>query len=150
MTNPATMWSEPDTALLRDRWEKGWTASEIRHDLPHFSRNAIIGKIDRLGLTRDRGERKPRKGQPSKPRPPRERKHNPGLAWIDGAKARKPELPIEPSDGVGLQLVDLTNSACRWPKGTPGVAGFCFCGESGADFSAGKPYCSPHARMAVI
>lgn len=53
-----------------------------------------------------------------------------------------------PSDGRGVSLFDLTNTTCRWPKGSVGDADFCFCGERRADLIAGKPYCPPHTREA--
>lgn len=44
------MWTEEKTALLRQLWEAGQSASEIAKRLGDVSRNAVIGKAHRLGL----------------------------------------------------------------------------------------------------
>lgn len=44
------MWSEERTALLRKLWAEGLSASQIATQLGGVTRNAVIGKIHRLGL----------------------------------------------------------------------------------------------------
>ncbi|MBM3585088.1 MAG: global cell cycle regulator GcrA-like protein [Alphaproteobacteria bacterium] len=44
------MWTEEKTALLRQLWESGLSASEIAKRLGGISRNAVIGKAHRIGL----------------------------------------------------------------------------------------------------
>src|SRR5271157_3388560 len=52
MTNEATMsWTDERVELLRQHWLEGKSASQIASLLGHgLSRNAIIGKVHRLGL----------------------------------------------------------------------------------------------------
>jgi len=46
---------------------------------------------------------------------------------------------------IGLTILTLTASSCRWPVGSPQEAHFHFCG---ARRPAHQAYCAPHARLA--
>lgn len=43
-------WTDQQTALLREKWAAGWSAAQIAQVLPGKSRNAVIGRVHRLGL----------------------------------------------------------------------------------------------------
>ena len=43
-------WTDERIAKLKDMWESGATASQIADELGGVSRNAVIGKVHRLGL----------------------------------------------------------------------------------------------------
>jgi len=45
----AFIWTDERVEVLKELWADGWTASKIAERLP-TSRNAIIGKVHRLGL----------------------------------------------------------------------------------------------------
>jgi hypothetical protein len=47
---PGSFWSEERVELLKSMWEAGASASEIANKLGGVTRNAVIGKIHRLGL----------------------------------------------------------------------------------------------------
>lgn len=72
-------WTDARVELLRDRALVGFSASQIAQELPGFSRNAIIGKANRLGLVlhgvRSNGwiAAAQRAGLPRPPSAPRER-----------------------------------------------------------------------------
>lgn len=86
-------------------------------DLPALSRNAIIGKVSRLGLPQ-RGRRAPPRtggGMPRLVRPP---KAKPLTASGIAAKLAE-ELP--PTDDP------FSPKGCRWPIGEPGTPDFRFC-----------------------
>lgn len=52
-----TSWSESRVDRLRELWAAGMSASEIAQELGGTSRNAVIGKLSRLGLSEsDRGQ----------------------------------------------------------------------------------------------
>lgn len=52
-----TSWSESRVDRLRELWAAGMSASEIAQELGGTSRNAVIGKLNRLGLAEsDRGQ----------------------------------------------------------------------------------------------
>ena len=67
-------------------------------------------------------------------------------------KAAEPGLPKrleEPAVGEGIQMMQLTNTTCRWPFGDPLTERFYYCGTGGADCDGGKPYCEFHTRKAA-
>ena len=44
-------WTEEQVKLLIDLWQSGYTARQISDKLGVFTRNAVIGKANRLGLS---------------------------------------------------------------------------------------------------
>ena len=44
-------WTDERIATLRDLWEQGLSASQIATKLGNITRNAVIGKVHRLGLS---------------------------------------------------------------------------------------------------
>ena len=56
-------WTEQDDAILRQKWSQGLSATQIMLLLPGRSRNAIIGRVHRIGLPRRWNRPNPRKGQ---------------------------------------------------------------------------------------
>jgi GcrA cell cycle regulator len=99
-----------------------------------ISRGAVLGKAHRLGLTTHRKVRQAkRKPLPLTYRP---------------LKTLPPVMPImdEPApaspDFLGLSLLELKASSCRYPHGE--AAPFFFCGQPQQDGSA---YCTYHHRL---
>jgi GcrA cell cycle regulator len=140
-------WTLERIELLKNRFEAGLSCRDIAADIG-VSRNAVIGKLSRLNLTREN------KGEA--PRPPRK----------DSAKSRRqgsvPRLQYqllqalydEPQPAAADQpihnqyccsLLELSEQKCRWPISTPGAADFCFCGNPPLE---GLPYCPGHVRLA--
>lgn len=93
-------WTEERVALLRQLWGSGKSASEIAEMLGDVSRNAVIGKAHRLGLS----------GRPS---PIRKKKQG------------EPERKV-----VGATILNLTDRMCKWPIGDPKEADFHFCARA--------------------
>lgn len=58
-----TTWSDERVEKLRQLWGQGMSASEIAEALGNVTRNAVIGKAHRLGLS---GRPSPIKKKPSK------------------------------------------------------------------------------------
>ncbi|WP_029005512.1 GcrA family cell cycle regulator [Azorhizobium doebereinerae] len=157
-------WNDERVELLKKLWSDGLSASQIAGELGGITRNAVIGKVHRLGLS---GRAKapavaarPRKAaRPDTPAqrpqaPVRPATHgNTALApafeeLVDSAPAPAPApqpsnnvLPI----GQRCTIMNLTESTCRWPLGEPGTDAFYFCGGRSL---TGMPYCAQHARMA--
>jgi len=52
-------WTEARVARLRDLWKAGYTARDIADDLGGVSRGAVLGKVNRLGLSVQSRFRKP-------------------------------------------------------------------------------------------
>ena len=44
-------WSDERVAILKKMWLEGSSASEIAKELGNITRNAVIGKVHRLGLS---------------------------------------------------------------------------------------------------
>ena len=44
-------WSNEKIELLKKLWDEGLTASRIAHEIGDMTRNAVIGKAHRLGLS---------------------------------------------------------------------------------------------------
>ncbi|HZD08648.1 MAG TPA: GcrA family cell cycle regulator, partial [Candidatus Limnocylindrales bacterium] len=49
------------------------------------------------------------------------------------------------SSDACCSLQELSEERCRWPISTPGLADFCFCGNTPLQ---GLPYCAGHTRLA--
>src|SRR5579862_857527 len=66
----STTWSDERVVLLRALFERGCTCREMAYEIG-VSRNAVIGKLARLGLVRGTGHRVPRERRtgPAAPRP---------------------------------------------------------------------------------
>jgi GcrA cell cycle regulator len=150
-------WTDERVELLRKLWNDGLSASQVAAELgPGITRNAVIGKIHRLGLAerakavsaqRPRVAKAPRQTQP---RMNGVSSHgNLALAFAPHALtsprlAPEEEVVIPISERV--TLMELRESMCRWPMGDPTSPEFRFCG--GKSKIGGGPYCAYHARVA--
>lgn len=169
------VWTEARVDILKDRWEKGCSASDIARELGCFShcddggRSAVIGKIHRLKLPHPTGKKVRATPAPQARRPvqkpgPISSIVQPGMVAHGGMPRRnqgndiatrlkinatEPGLPeklkLENADGRGIKLVQLTPTTCRWPKGDPASEDFEFCGDWCPE---DKPYCARHSRLA--
>jgi GcrA cell cycle regulator len=148
-------WSDDRVEQLKKLWEAGLSASQIAAELGNVTRNAVIGKVHRLGLS---GRAK----SPSSAAP-RQRKTRPAQHMMrvsrpvsrgNTALAHAFEVEAEPDpiayDNVvpmsqRLSLLELNEATCHWPVGDPASADFFFCGGKAL---AGLPYCAHHSRVA--
>lgn len=135
-------WSDDRVATLRKLWFDGLSASQIARRLGGVTRNAVIGKVHRLGLC-GRGATQPpsRVRRASTPRLPRARP-----APRPQTTRPAPLAVALPSEGPGLaaDLVQLGARACKWPIGDPKSPDFSFCGRH----TEGR-YCAAHAQLSV-
>jgi GcrA cell cycle regulator len=156
-------WTEERVELLKKLWTEGLSASQIAGKLGDVTRNAVIGKVHRLGLA---GRAVTSRVRPSRPRsnialfPQRTPQvqfrtfGNTALkpALLPAEERRPaiimplrklPELDVAPAERVSL--LDLKECMCRWPVGDPTDENFHFCGRKK---STGAPYCEHHAAIA--
>jgi GcrA cell cycle regulator len=137
-------WTDERIELLKRHFEAGLSCREIAADIG-VSRNAVIGKLSRLNLTRGRtgDERKIQDRGPARAKAvPRLQFEM--LATIYGdTDAPVATGPIDEANRCSL--LELSENRCRWPISTPGAEDFCFCGNSAPD---GQPYCAGHSRLA--
>jgi GcrA cell cycle regulator len=137
-------WSEDRVERLKVLWADGLSASQVAKQLGGVTRNAVIGKVHRLGLAgRAAGGRIARPRQAPSPRPrrpvaPRAAPRGPMIAALVAAPA--PEGP-----GLIASMSELCGHVCKWPIGDPKSADFSFCGRP--TDSAG-PYCAGHGAAA--
>jgi GcrA cell cycle regulator len=149
MSSNASTWTTERLERLKIGFEAGWSCREIAVDIG-VSRNAVIGKLSRLNLTREaNGEARPpaRKKDATErtrrePRPRQQYRLLQAL-YDDGSQPVPVDDPIPGAHCCSL--FELTEARCRWPINTPGADDFCFCGNTPA---AGLPYCPGHSRLA--
>ena len=165
MSDVSLSWTDERVELLRQHWADGKSASQIAALLGHgLTRNAVIGKVHRLGLA---GRAK--SPNPSAPRPPRPAAASPhrvaaprapilGSAprVVRGATALalSPETMLDPQPQIlesvvlpmspRVTIVDLKEAMCRWPLGDPASPEFRYCGAP----STSGPYCAHHGALA--
>ena len=148
-------WTDERVELLKKLWSDGLSASQIATELGGITRNAVIGKVHRLGLSGRAKAPSSAAPRPRKARPPTHvmRMTRPAMRG-NTALARHAyavyELEPEPLEnivpiGQRCTLLDLSDAKCRWPIGDPGTSDFFFCGGK----PVGElPYCAYHARIA--
>jgi GcrA cell cycle regulator len=142
-------WNSERIEQLRLLWHDGLSASQIAAVLGGITRNAVIGKAHRLGLTGRPSPIKAGTAGSSRPRSRRPRVERPSLQKpaVMAPPVRRIEAasaaPIE--DVPGASILTLTDRICKWPIGDPRDADFHFCGRASSE---GLPYCSEHARRA--
>jgi len=148
-------WTDERVEALKKLWSEGLSASHIAAELGGVTRNAVIGKVHRLGLA---GRAKSPTSSAQRPRKPRPHGHmlrvsrpsvrgNTALAHAYELEAEaEPELVdnVIPM-GQRRTLLELTESTCHWPIGDPGQPDFFFCGGKAV---MGMPYCGYHNRIA--
>ena len=147
-------WTEERVELLKKLWSEGLSASQIAAELGGITRNAVIGKVHRLGLSgraKSANSGAPRQRKPRAPthmlRIGRSIRGNTALAPIYDTEAEaEPEL-IDNIIPIGQRrtILELTEATCRWPVGDPGAGDFFFCGGNTV---GSTPYCAHHARVA--
>jgi len=161
-------WTDERIEQLRKLWADGLSASQIATTLGGVSRNAVIGKIHRLGLSgrvktgrpvarRNAGAAAasaPRAGAAPKQSQPRVMAVGSTVVKVVEREAFVPEPEPRPQPEPvvaevvplhdGVTLFNLKASCCRWPIGDPSDPGFRFCGAR----TDGETYCAAHAEIA--
>ncbi len=135
------MWDKHALETLRAMWLDGKSGGEIAKALGR-TRNAVLGKIDRLGLTRKRqGKRQARPPKPAPARPV------PLLITAKAAacEAKRPARVVEPPAVLmpsrNLTIFDLTRIDCRAITSPDRAAVTLYCGHT---VRPGSSYCPAH------
>jgi GcrA cell cycle regulator len=139
-------WTDERVALLRKLWTEGLSASQIAKQLGGVTRNAVIGKVHRLGLA---GRATPSRPAKRPVRAPRLRVLSPTAPRLRPTSTVPqvviPDLePMKLDDGKVASVLTLSESMCKYPIGDPTDAAFAFCGRA----AKCGPYCTDHARLA--
>ena len=155
-------WTDERVELLKKLWSEGLSASAIAAELGGVTRNAVIGKVHRLGLS---GRAKAPVAQPQRRLKPTRTPSHPMHATqlVRGNTALAPDLvPMlepevearpepRPMEDIVIPMservtiMELREQMCRWPLGDPGRDDFRFCGGR---IAPGGPYCTHHAQIA--
>jgi GcrA cell cycle regulator len=147
-------WNDERVDVLKKLWADGLSASQIAGRLGGVTRNAVIGKVHRLGLsgraTTSRMKSRPRVRTQAARRLMKPRTPTAGnVAFRSLYLTDEPYVP--PAEELVIPLAErkyiqtLTESCCRWPIGDPQQPEFHFCGKKKIP---GLPYCEVHARRA--
>lgn len=156
-------WTEERVELLKKLWAEGFSASQIASRLGEVSRNAVIGKVHRLGLAGRATTCQPRSVRPRnrishlpiRPTRVQYRTRGSGALKVMFIPMEQPAraLALVPTfieetnipAALRIDLLDLKECMCRWPVGDPKGENFHFCGRQKSD---GVSYCEHHTRLA--
>ncbi|MGQ0671868.1 MAG: GcrA family cell cycle regulator [Hyphomicrobium sp.] len=147
-------WNDERVELLKKLWAEGLSASQIAGRLGSVTRNAVIGKVHRLGLSGRATTSRMKSHRPRQRVAKRMAKArfatvgNPTLRALYQPEAEPftasvEELDIPMAERKSIQT--LVECSCRWPIGDPQMADFHFCGKTKI---GNLPYCEFHARRA--
>jgi GcrA cell cycle regulator len=162
-------WTDEVIERLRALWAEGHSTAEIGRRMG-VSKNAVVGKAHRLGLTARPSPIRRGAGGDAPRRATIRRAVGPTLPPLSGpaepvlpiAVPAPPPLrvavvapvpnPVPSVQAPSLRSVGRTSGGgrvipCCWPIGEPGTRSFRFCDETSA---AGKPYCAEHAALAYV
>mgnify|MGYP001463885435 CR=1 FL=1 len=155
-------WTAAELEILQTKWAH-LSATQLMYLLPGRSRNSIIGKVCRMGLTaatRKGWTKAPASNGPRNPGkyPRQRRKSGSNVGARDAGIQHRivMGLPqpaqVAPEDDQ-LIPVDQRRSlfnlgqGCKWPVGNPRDRDFFFCGAARIDEV--RPYCLHHTRKSV-
>jgi GcrA cell cycle regulator len=156
------MWTPERVERLEKLWDEGLSANEIANDLKcGFTRSAVIGKIHRLGLKRDREvginnirRLTPRPAGHVRPKAPRGRRQVILPVNIVAKTRNRNRDFAERSQPATVQLADVSN-AKPWLERKLGECAFIVEG-TGADAisccNKAEPhgYCAGHAAVMFV
>lgn len=139
-------WNDERVELLKKFWAEGLSASQIASKMGGVTRNAVIGKVHRLGLSGRATPAKPQRGCDADFEVEEQAVASHARTEIE-ALIVEPEFsaPAVLSSGDMATVATLKGNMCKWPIGDPAKEDFHFCGQSAP---TGKPYCGYHAQMA--
>ena len=150
-------WNDERVDLLSRLWLEGRSASQIATELGQgVTRNAVIGKVHRLGLS---GRVKLAPSAPAtrlrvKPVNKQDERQPHVVSIAPAMETLAPPPPAiaqRPSSDVVIPfsnrvtIMELRDTMCRWPLGDPTSVDFRYCGSRSGALG---PYCDEHARMA--
>lgn len=141
----AVGWTAFREGQLVTLWREGLSARQIVKILRNVTRNAVIGKVHRLGLATRENAARPKRSRPKAPAARAER------AAAKPRVAPSPHLvlpatlePLKREDGSTFSVLDVDDTTCRFPIGDPRLPGFAFCARP----VQARHYCLAHNAAA--
>lgn len=142
------MWTDEAVSILRKGWVEGMSANQIAKQIAaygqgNFSRNAVIGKVHRLGMAGRATPSRPavRKRRTYAPRPSVPRTPlttNAAIRAMEQDAARNLP-PLAPR----FTILTIGPAQCRYGYGDPREDDFCLCGRE----TQGDAFCADHAKL---
>lgn len=147
-------WTDERVELLKKLWQDGFSASQIAGELGGVTRNAVIGKVHRLGLS-GRGKptvqvaaRATKRASTPRTSTSYAARGNTALATQGYTQPTTQPRPfVLPEAEIVIlaekvTIMDLKEGMCKWPIGDPLHSDFRFCGSP---CTPGLPYCQGHS-----
>lgn len=155
-------WTPEREECLKKMWLCGeYSAQQIADKLGNVTRNAVIGKANRLKLSKLLEANAANKSKSSFKSTKTLNKLDDAAKSLrssikandDSVKKSKPKVTCAHSkdkilnapEFLNLKLLDLTDSTCKWPVNDETEKDYCFCGVA---TEASGPYCEYHAHKA--
>ena len=153
-------WNDERVETLKKLWSEGLSASQIAGRIGGVTRNAVIGKVHRLGLSGRATTSRIKSHRPRRTAVQTKRIANPanrsrfaqsGNPAVRHLYQSDTEPYVAPIEEMVIPLAErkyiqtLMEVDCRWPIGDPQETDFHFCGKRKVN---GLPYCEHHARRA--
>ncbi len=145
-------WTDERVNALMRMWVEGKSATQISSEIGGVSRNAVIGKVHRLGIAMRNGagvriDGAKRPALVSADIVPLKSQAAPKtVAKVNGSLENKVRQGVaQAKRSAPHGILDLSEVTCRWPLGDPASPDFHFCGQTSV---AGRPYCLEHMKAA--
>lgn len=166
-------WTDERVESLKKLWDEGLSCSQIAKRIGGITRNAVIGKANRLALSGRQRPSAPRTVKPSAPRvigaprPPKIARAEIKTEQLQSARptttvgvdslgrlyhhvesAPLPRVRLFVAETPAVTIVELNAHVCRYPMndGEDPTHGWLYCG---ADVAPAGPYCPGHRAIAV-
>jgi GcrA cell cycle regulator len=133
-------WTDERVEQLKQLWSDGLSASQIARQLGGVTRNAVIGKVHRLGLAG--------RATPARAERPRMQVARRTVRPRPAPVVQEPIVekdPIVDEFGRKTTVLTINDRMCKWPIGDPSTSEFHFCGHPP---KASSPYCDAHSVKA--
>ena len=135
-------WTDQRVDDLKRMWHDGCSSTQIARELGGVTRNAVIGKVHRLGLSRPFEAAKAALSQPR----PRTRTGNGHAIRTNLPSKPLPApapIPREAPTSLDLTIDEIRSDQCHYPYGDR--APFLYCGHA----TAGGSWCPFHGRRMI-
>src|SRR5215217_538803 len=109
-------WTDERVTTLKKLWLDGLSASQIAKHLGGVTRNAVIGKVHRLGLSGRAAPSQPARPVFKAPRAPRPIAHQPvqQRRSLEPTAPSMPALPMIPEAPGSATVLTLGAHMCKW------------------------------------
>ncbi|UPJ65269.1 GcrA family cell cycle regulator [Bradyrhizobium sp. 191] len=141
-------WTATRTRVAIALFNSGLSAAEVAREIGGISRNGVIGKVHRSGLSEANRKASRAAGEARASR----RKRIADASSRRSIVRPKPSPEEAPPPSIADQkipaeqrrtLAQLDSACCHWPVGDPQTPDFFFCGAPKAN-DEGIPYCPSH------